>query len=108
MATVRCILDRLVDHMPHRTQILPSNEKVVLKVLPATWKWKKSIPKINTVNSAFGLKDVSISNMSKIKKLNFPEYDANKPGDNFACFSTYNRLHSLQMIAISGFQATMF
>jgi hypothetical protein len=59
------------------------------------------------MNSAFGLKDVSISNLSKIRKLNFPEYDAKKPGDNFAHFSTYDRLHSLRRIAVAGSQAAM-
>jgi hypothetical protein len=82
--TLRCILDRSVDHMPHRSRTLASGEKAVSKVFPATWKWKESIPKLNTMNSAFGLKDVSISNLSKIRKLNFPEYDAKKLGDNFA------------------------
>ena len=84
MATLRCILDRFVDHMPHRSRMLLSSEKVVSKVLPAMWKWKESMLELNTVNSAFGLKDVSISHLSKIRKMNFPEYDAKKPGDNFA------------------------
>jgi hypothetical protein len=93
--TLRCILDRSADHMPHRSRTLLSGEKVVSKVLPATWKWKESIPELNTVNSTFGLQDVSVSNLSKIRKLNFPEYDAKKPGDNFARCSTCDRLHSL-------------
>jgi hypothetical protein len=88
--------------MPHRSQSLASGEKVVSKVLPATWKWKESIPKLNTVNSAFVLMDVSISNLSKIRKLNFPEYGAKKPGDNFACCSTCDRLHSLRRTAVAG------
>ena len=92
IATLKCILDRSVDHMPHRLRTLPSGEKVVSKVLPITWKWKESMPELNTVNSTFGLKDVSISHLSKIMKMNFPEYDAKKPGDNFARCSTYNML----------------
>ena len=70
-ATLRCILDRSADHMPHRSRTLPSGEKVVSKVLPAMWKWKESMSELNTVNSAFGLKDVSISHLSKIRKMNF-------------------------------------
>ena len=76
-------------------------------MLPATWKWKESIPKLNTVDSPLGLKDVSKSNLSKIRKLNFPEYDAKKPRDNFACCCTCNRLHSLRRIAVVGSQAAM-
>jgi hypothetical protein len=95
MATLRCILDRSMDHMPHRSRTITFSEKVVSKVLSAIWKWKESIPELNTVNSAFGLKDVSISHLSKIRKMNFPEYDAKKPRDNFARCSTCDRLHSL-------------
>jgi hypothetical protein len=40
--------------------------------------------------------------------LNFPKYDAKKPGDNFASCSTCDRLHSLRRIAVAGSQATMF
>jgi hypothetical protein len=105
--TLRCILDRSADHMPHRSQTIASGEKVVSKVLPATWKWKESIPELNTVNSAFGLKDVSISHLSKIKKMNFPEYDTKKPRDNFARCSTCDRLHSFRWTAIVGSEGAM-
>jgi hypothetical protein len=101
-ATLRCILDRSADHMLYRFQTLAVGEKVVSKVLPTTWKWKESIPELNTVNSAFGLKDVSISNLSKIRKLNFPEYDAKKPRYNFARYSTCDRLYSLRRIVVVG------
>jgi hypothetical protein len=53
--TLRCILDRSANHMPHRSRTLVSSEKVVSKVLPTTWKWKESIPELNTMNSAFSL-----------------------------------------------------
>jgi hypothetical protein len=61
-ATLRYILDRSANHMSHRFQILLSSKKVVSKVLPSTWKWKESIPELNSVNSAFGLQEVSSSN----------------------------------------------
>jgi hypothetical protein len=50
------------------------------------------------VNSAFGFKDVSISNLNKIMKLNFPEYDVKKPRDNFARCSTCDRLHFIYRV----------
>jgi hypothetical protein len=103
LATLRCILDRSADHMPHRLRTLASGDNVVLKVLPAIWKWKESIPEINTVNSAFGLSDVSTSQLNKIRKLNFPEYDAKKLGDNIARCSTFDRLHSLRRTIITLF-----
>ena len=40
--------------------------------------------------------------------MNFPKYDAKKPGDNFASCSTYDRLHALQRIAVVRSQAMMF
>jgi hypothetical protein len=87
--------------------MLSSGEKVVSKVVPATWKWKESIPELNTVNNAFGLQNVSISSLNKIRKLNFPEYDTKKPGDNFARCSTYDRLHFFRRTSIARSQAAM-
>jgi hypothetical protein len=93
--------------MPHRSRTIASGEKVVSKVLPAMWKWKESIPELNTVNSVFGLKDASISHLNKIRKMNFPEYDAKKPRDNFARCSTCDRLHSLRWTTIAGSEGAM-
>ena len=43
-AMLGAILDRHADHMPHKTRVLPSGEKVVAKVLPSNFKWKDQIP----------------------------------------------------------------
>ncbi len=106
-ATLRCILHRSADHMPHRSRVLSSGEKVVAKVLPSTWKWKDSIPELNEVNASFGLKEVSPSNLSKIRKRNFEEYDAKKPGDNFARCASCDRYHSLRKAATPNSQAAI-
>ena len=82
--TLKCILEKSADHMLHRSRVLSSGEKVVTKVLPAMWKWKDTIPELNKVNTSFGLKEVSESNVNKIRRRSFEEYDAKKPGDNFA------------------------
>jgi len=58
-ATLKCLLEKSADHMPHRTHTLPTGEKVVSKVLPATFKWKETIPEVNATNAVFGLKEVS-------------------------------------------------
>ena len=55
-ATLRCILEKSANHMPHKSRVLSSGEKVVSKVLPATWK--DPIPEFNKVNTSFGLKEV--------------------------------------------------
>ena len=78
VATLECALEKEVDHMPHRTHTLPSGEKVVSKVLPASFKWKDTIAGVNTANAVFGLKGVSVSNISSIRKRKFPEYNAKK------------------------------
>lgn len=106
-ATLRCILENSADHMPHRTKTLKSGEKVVSMILPATWKWKSAIPEINASNEGFGLMKVSPSSLSRIRKLHFPEFDAKKPGDNFARCSKCDRLHTLRRGSISGSQQAL-
>lgn len=77
-------------------------------ILPATWKWKEAILKPTTgVNAVFGLKEVPPSNLSKIRKVNFPHNDAKKPGDNFACSSNCDRYHSLRRGATVGSQQAL-
>nr|PNR26396.1 hypothetical protein PHYPA_030971 [Physcomitrium patens] len=83
-ATLKCILEKEADHMPHHTRSTKSGEKMVSMILLATFQWKDQIPKINEVNTAFGLREVSSSNLSKIRASRFPEFDVKRPGDNFA------------------------
>ena len=68
---------------------------MVSKVLPAAWKWKETIPEVNEVNTSFRSKEVSLSNLSKIRWHSFEEYDAKRPGDNFSRCSTCDKYHSL-------------
>ena len=93
--------------MPHRSRVLSSGEKVVTKVLPATWKWKDTVPKLNEVNTSFGLKKVSESNVNKIRRWSFEEYEAKKPGDNFARCSSCDKYHSLRKLHQPGTQAAL-
>ena len=74
--TLKCILEREVDHMLHRTRTTKSGEKEVSMILLATFQLKDQIPKINEANAAFGLKEVSSLNISKMRRSRFPEYDA--------------------------------
>ena len=86
--TFGAILDRHANHMPHKTCVLPSGEKVVAKVLPANFKWKDQIPLVDEYLTNCGLSLLSASNLSKIQHLSYPEYYAKKSGDNFARCST--------------------
>ena len=72
-ATLQCIVDKSADHMPHRSRVLTCGKNAVTKVLPATWKWKDIVPHVNEVNKSFGLKDVSLSNLNKIRRRSFEE-----------------------------------
>ena len=83
VATLRAILDRHADHMPHKTRVLPSGEKVVAKVLPSNFKWKDQIPLVDEHLADYGLLPLKASNLSKIRRLSYPKYYAKKPGDNF-------------------------
>ena len=102
--TLKCILEREADHMPHRTRTIEAREKVVSIILSATFQWKHQIPKINEANAAFGLKEVSSSNMNKMRRSRFPEYDVKRPGDNFARCGTCDKYKELRKGAIGGFE----
>ena len=107
IASLKCILDREADHMPHRTQSLKAGEKVVSKILLASFQWKDQLKKLNNSNAAFGLKEISTLNLSKIKSTKFLEFDVKKAGDNFARCATCDKLNELVKGAISGSQIAM-
>ena len=88
--------------MPHRTCTTKSGEKLVSMILPATFQWKDQIPKLNKANAAFGLKEVSSSNLSKIRGSRFPKYDVKRPGDNFARCGTCDKYKELRKGAVPG------
>ena len=100
-------MDKSADHMPHRSRVQTCGKKVVTKVLLATWKWKETIPKLNEVNNSFGLKDVSLSNLSKICCRSFEEYDTKRAGDNFAHSSSCDKYHSVRKLHQLSMQASL-
>ena len=53
-ATLGAIFDRHVDHMPHKSRVLPSGKKLIAKVLPANFKWKDQISLRQWVASSIG------------------------------------------------------
>ena len=72
--TLRQMLEQSADHMPQKTTILETGEKVVSKCLPSSWRWKDSLPELNIVNAQLGLKKVIASGLSRIRKESFAEY----------------------------------
>ena len=101
-ASLKCILDKQADHMPHRTRTLKTREKVVSMCLPTTFQWKKQIKELNDVNAAFGLKKVSTSSLSKIRASKFSKFEVKKPGDNFARCATCHTLQALKRASLVG------
>ena len=57
---------------------------------------------INETNAAFGLKGISISNLSKIRSKKFSEFKVKELGDNFAWCATCDQLQELRKGALVG------
>ena len=70
-------------------------------ILLATFQWKDVMNKINATNAAFGLKEVSTSNLSKIRSK-FSEYKVKKLGENFARCGTCDKLQELRKGVLAG------
>ena len=56
IATLRCIQEKSAEHMPHRPMTLPTEAAVVTKTLPSSFKWKNTLPALNSINSCLELK----------------------------------------------------
>ena len=80
---------------------------MVSKILPASFQWKGQLKKLNDANAAFGLKEISTSNLSKIRSSKFSEFDVKKPGDNFARCATCDKYNELIKGAICGSHTAM-
>jgi len=106
-ASLKCILDKEANHMPHRSWTLKAGDKIVSKILPASFQWKGQMKKLNDTNAAFGLRGISTSCLSKIRSTKFSEYDVKKPGDNFARCATCDRLNELIKASIAGSHSAM-
>ena len=105
--TLGAILNRHVDHMPHKTRVLPTGEKVVAKVLPANFKWKEQIPLVDEHLTDCRLLLLSASNFSKIRHLSYPKYYAKKPRDNFEQCSTCDDFQSQKKLTQPRMQASL-
>ncbi|KAG0572237.1 hypothetical protein KC19_VG078600 [Ceratodon purpureus] len=104
-ATLGCLLESVADQMPHRSRTLENGEKVVSMALPPSWKWKDSLPQVNIVNGQLGLRKVSLSGISNIRRRSFPEFSVKRPGDNFARCGTCDKLKSLKLASTKGTRA---
>ena len=92
IATLRCMLEKFADHMPHRSTIMLIGDTTVIKTLLSSFKWKDTLL---ALNSYLELKLISKSGLSKIVNTSFPEYEKKQDGDNFAHCRECDRLKSL-------------
>ena len=106
-AALGAILDRHADHMPHKSRVLSSGEKVVAKVLPANFKWKDQIPILDEHLADCGLPPLSVSNLSKIRRFSYPEYNPKRAGDNFARCSLCDEFQGHKKLTQPGTQASL-
>jgi hypothetical protein len=96
IATLRCQLEKSADHMLRRSTTMPTGETMVTKTLPSSFKWKDTLPALNSINSCLELKHISKSGLSRIMNTSFPEYEKKRDGDNFTRCGECDRLKSLQ------------
>jgi hypothetical protein len=105
IATLRCMLEKSANHMLHRSTTMPTGETVVTKTLPSSFKWKDTLPALNSINSCLELKQISKSGLSRIVNTSFPEYEKKRDGDNFAHCGECDRLKSLRASSTRGSHA---
>ena len=96
IATLHDLLDEAADSSPNKTTTLGTGEKVVSKHLPSSFQWSAVLPKVNEVNARFGLKPISLSGLSRIRRVEFEQYSTKKPGDNFARCGRCDQLKQLK------------
>jgi hypothetical protein len=104
-ATLRLLLDNSADQMPHKSRTLQSGEKVPSMVLPSAFRWRDTLPEINSVNSSFQLQHVSASGLSNIRRASFPEYAPKARGDSFARCGECDTLKQLRSACTPGSRA---
>jgi hypothetical protein len=56
---LRCLLEKSVDHMPHKSTTLLSGEIVVTMILYLSLKWKVTLPTLNSMNECLELRTIS-------------------------------------------------
>jgi hypothetical protein len=100
--TLCLMLEQSVDHMPHKTRILETGEKVVSKCLSSSCRWKDLLPELNIVNAQLGLNKVSASGLSRIRNDSFAEYSPKSRRDNFAQCGQCDKLKKLRAACTRG------
>ena len=84
IAILWTLLESTTYHMPHKSRTKEDGEKVVTMSLPSSFHWNSTLSEINNGNLQLGLKEVSATGLSQIRKESFSEYSTKKRDDNFS------------------------
>ena len=77
-------LQATTDHMPHKSRTKEDGKKVVAMSFPLSFHWNSTLLEINDANLQLGLKEVSRTGLSWIRRESFSKFSTKKRGDNFA------------------------
>ena len=77
-AILRTLLESTADHMPHKSRTKEDGEKVVAMSFPSSFHWNSTLSEINDGNLQLGLKEVSSTGLSRIRRESFSEYSTKK------------------------------
>ena len=89
-ATLRTVLESTVKYMPHKSRTKEDGEKVEAMSLPLSFHWNSTLSEINTANLQLGLKEVSRTGLSWIRRESLSEFSTKKRGDNFTRCGDYD------------------
>ena len=68
--------------MLHKSRTKEDGEKVIAMSLPSSFHWNSTLSEINVANLQLGLKEVSRTGLSWIRRESFSEFSTKKWGDN--------------------------
>ena len=88
--------------MPHKSRTKEDGEKVVAMSLPSSFHWNSTLLEINAANLQLGLKEVSRTGLSRIRRKSFSEFSTKKRGDNFARCGDYDDLKRMRSACTRG------
>ena len=88
--------------MPHKSRTKEDGEKVVAMSLPSSFHWNSTLSEINDENLQLGLKSVSATGLSRIRRKSFSEYLTKKRDDNFAQCGDCDDLKHMRLACTSG------
>ena len=88
--------------MPYKSRTKEDGEKVVAMSLPSSFHWNNTLSEINATNLQLGLKEVSRTGLSRIRRESFSEFSTKKQGDNFARCGDCDDLKRMRSASMRG------